>query len=154
MKYELRAMYLKSLMESFQIYQTIRYLYDEADKFQNLQNSIIEWSTATFGDRQKTAIPVLRHLEKEVGELIEEIETQGNFKEELADCFMLLIEVAKTCGIETDELISLTYAKLKKNKKRKWGKMDERGVIEHVEESPMVSQSATPQCIRKGQRYA
>jgi NTP pyrophosphatase (non-canonical NTP hydrolase) len=129
---QINAMYIKSQLGIMQISQTINDLYSEAEKFQNLQNSIVEWSTATFGDRQTSAIPVLHHLEKETAELIEALEKHGNYKEEFADCFMLLIESAKTCGIETDELIVLTHEKLKKNKKRKWGRADDKGVIEHI----------------------
>ena len=103
-------------------------------KLQQLQDDIVAWSTDTFGDRQTTAIPVCHHLKKEVDELIDGIQA-GDFKEEFADCFMLLIESAKTCGIETDELISLTYAKLEINKRRKWGKPDEKGVIQHIKEN-------------------
>ena len=104
----------------------------ELNKLQKLQNDIVAWSTSTFGDRQFTAIPVIEHLGKEADELIDAINNKGNYKEEFADCFMLLIEAAKICGILTNELIDLTYAKLEVNKKRKWGKPDEKGIIEHV----------------------
>jgi NTP pyrophosphatase (non-canonical NTP hydrolase) len=109
---------------------------DDAERLQKLQDEIVEWSTATFGDRRTTAIPVINHLEKEAQELIDELKSNGNYQEEFADCFMLLIDAAKTCGISTDELISLTFSKLEKNKKRKWGQPDEQGVIRHTTEQP------------------
>jgi len=111
----------------------MNYQSNETVKLQHLVDSIVEWSTATFGDRQTTAIPVVHHLIKESNELIDALESGFEFKEEFADCFMLLLESANTCGISAKELVDLTYAKLEKNKLRKWGAPDEHGVIEHVD---------------------
>lgn len=99
----------------------------------DLQKEIVEWSTKTFGDRQTSAIPVCNHLLKEVNELKESISRLDGYKEEFADCFILLIEVANTLEISGDDLIELARQKMEKNKKRKWGQPDENGVIEHIE---------------------
>jgi len=52
--------------------------------------------------------------------------------DEFADVFMLLLDCATHFGINTDELITITYNKLDVNKKRKWGTADKNGVVEHI----------------------
>jgi NTP pyrophosphatase (non-canonical NTP hydrolase) len=99
---------------------------------QELTNEIVEWATATFGSRQQTALPVLRHLQKEVAELTHAIETGGDEKTEFADCFMLLLESAHSRKLSVHDLVTATYQKLEINKKREWGSPDRNGVIEHI----------------------
>lgn len=119
-------------------------------ELQNLMNEIAEWSDATFGYGQRNPA-ILHHLIKEVPELIEAIEKyqKGNnlktpYKEanellkdvweEYADCFMLLIDSANHFGLSAERLLYNTKKKLEVNKKRKWGKPDENGVVEHIKE--------------------
>lgn len=118
------------------------------EKLQNLVNDIAKWSDATFGDGQRNPA-ILYHLKKEVPELIEAIEIRAEMikqqqpQEELgeqtneimfeyADCFMLLFDSARVEGLNVENLLELISAKLEINKKRKWGKPDENGVVEHV----------------------
>lgn len=51
---------------------------------------------------------------------------------EMADVFMLLLDTATHFGVNANELITITYNKLDINKKRKWGKPDVNGVVEHI----------------------
>lgn len=105
-------------------------------ELQKLMDDISEWSDNTFGDYERT-IPILHHLKKEVPELIEAIEKEGTISSalfEFADCFMLLLDAAHHHGYTADDILFATMEKLKINKKRKWGKPDENGVVEHIRE--------------------
>lgn len=120
-------------------------------KFQKFQDSVSEWSDATFGEG-KRAISIAYHLKKEIYELIEALEILHGALEPLpgespgdacvrrvsrmiskfADCFMLLVDCADIMNISTDTLIEYGQLKLKINKLRKWGKPDENEVVEHI----------------------
>jgi len=63
---------------------------------------------------------------------IELKESELEKRYEFADCFMLLIAAAKMEGMSGNDLILITRLKLALNKKRKWGKPDENGVVEHI----------------------
>jgi NTP pyrophosphatase (non-canonical NTP hydrolase) len=118
------------------------------EKLQDLMNEITQWSDATFGEGQRNPA-IAYHLKKEVPELIEAIEkyqngntiktpyseTNGLLKdvwEEYADCMMLLLDSANHFGLSAERLLYITKQKLEINKKRKWGKPDCNGVVEHV----------------------
>ena len=45
---------------------------------------------------------------------------------------ILLLDAAKKAGISGTGLIRIGFIKLALNKKRKWGKPDKDGVIEHI----------------------
>lgn len=117
-------------------------------ELQKLMDEITEWSDATFGEGQRNPA-ILHHLKKEVPELIEAIEKfqKGNtiktpysksikllkdVWEEYADCMMLLLDSANHFGLSADRLLHQVKKKLEINKKRKWGKPDCNGVIEHI----------------------
>ena len=109
-----------------------------SDELQNLMNEISEWSDKTFGYGQRNPA-ILYHLKKEVNELIETfvqsaIDSPQNriMRMEFADCLMLLLDSAKHAGFTANELLKATGEKLEINKKRKWGKPDENGVVEHL----------------------
>jgi len=105
-----------------------------------LQRVIAEWSRATFGgdeDRTETYRVGRRwgmwaHLMKEHKELLDAL-TAGDLKKirnELADCTVLLFDMAEISGIDIGEAM---LEKLEVNKKRKWGKPDANGCVEHVD---------------------
>jgi len=85
-----------------------------------------KWSDKTFGKR--TTLGPLKHLEKEVQELLE----SPNDVMEYADCFMLLIDAARIAGISVDKLLNAVDEKFKINRNRKWGNPDEFGTVEHI----------------------
>lgn len=124
-----------------------------AEKLQKLMTDISEWSNKTFGDGQRNPA-IVYHLKKEVNELIAVFE--GNPRNahrqlwfEYADCLMLLLDSALHAGFTARDLIDATREKLEINKTRKWGKPDENGVIEHVEQ-PQPTAEGAEEILAKG----
>ena len=92
-----------------------------------LQFEVGSWGDRTFPASRVES--VLAHFQKEVKELVE-----SRDPEELADCILLLIHFAHKKGVSLRDAVR---AKFEINKRRKWGKPDAQGVVEHVrEESP------------------
>jgi len=128
-------------------------------KISKLQHEIQEWSDATFG-KDRSPVPILHHLRKEVPELIDALKEMDKFCEqqrdningdwfsdinhaefaklqtavldEFADCFMLLMDAAAHYPITMDAACAAIKRKLEINKKRKWGKPDKNGVCKHI----------------------
>lgn len=104
-----------------------------------IQNLMIEISTRSsqqFPTLEGTRgiIAKLSHLKEEVTELQVAVDN-GNKKEindEIADCFMLLFDVAHDLKITENDIIRFSRVKLGINKDRKWGKPDNNGVIHHI----------------------
>lgn len=140
-----------------QIIEFLRHAYmdnialkDRRYELQNLMVDIARWSDATFGEGQRNPA-MLHHLKKEVQECIDAVEKfqKGSSIEspyfesekrcreafdEYADCFMLLLDSAYHFGLDAQAIILFTRDKLEVNRKRKWGKPDCNGVIEHIKE--------------------
>lgn len=126
---------------------------DGERSFQELQNEVKKWSDAAFGI-YRTGKPIAHHLKKEINELIDALEEyhQGTYNGDLdigiqfvvqrrerilyeaVDCFTLLIDVLAHEHFDMNDLRTASFTKLEINKKRKWGKPDENGVIEHIKE--------------------
>lgn len=86
------------------------------------------WANATFAaDGGYRGPGIVAHLAKEVAELAE----NPRDMEELADCMLLLFHLAHQNGGNLQAAIA---RKLEINKRRKWGKPDAQGVVEHVRE--------------------
>jgi len=120
---------------------------------QDIQDEIKKWSDENFGSH-RTGKPIAHHLKKEIDELIEAIDSfhkdrpYGKDKKtlellrerrkrvtfELADCMMLLLDIASHEQITFKLLMITVQEKLEINKKRKWGEPDENGVVEHIPE--------------------
>lgn len=109
------------------------------DLLQKLANDIYDWAIVTFKDQ--TAHGVANHLQKEAIELSNAILINQlypdvyDYKEELADCLMLVLELSRLLKIPVDVLLEDTQKKLEKNKLRKWKTPDKDGIIEHVKEN-------------------
>lgn len=86
---------------------------------------VLEWAQATFPGQLPSS--VASHLHDEAGELMEE---PGN-NEEMADCFLLLIQLAALHGYD---ILHEARKKFEVNRARKWGTPDARGVVKHIEE--------------------
>lgn len=102
---------------------------------QDLMDEIFEWSDKTF--ENQNSISKINHLKKEIDELKASIfHEHGELekKMEFADCFMLLILIAKMEGLSANDLIESTNLKLGINKNRAWGKPDKDGIVEHIRE--------------------
>lgn len=107
-------------------------------ELQKLMDDHDAWSDATFGkyEQQRNPVPVILHLSKETGEVVEAINnSMGDERilSEYADCFLLLLDAARLSGYDARDLIAGSRKKMELNKTRDWGKMDANGVIEHLE---------------------
>jgi len=120
---------------------------------QDIQDAIQVWSDETFG-KERTGKPIAHHLKKEIDEVIEAIDNfhkdrpYGKDKEslellrhrrkrvlfEIADCMMLLLDVAAHEQYTFKLIMMAVEDKLEINKRRKWGEPDENGVVEHIPE--------------------
>ena len=122
------------------------------NELQKLMDEVGSWSDDAFGSGQRS-LAILHHLAKEIPELLDAIgdydrganDTRVNVSEmmelhrkmrfEFADAFMLLLDAARKRGFMAEDLIQVTRLKLEVNRRRKWGKPDENGIIEHLRES-------------------
>ena len=104
---------------------------------------ITQWQKETFGEA--TALSKINHLILEVDELKEELLNQQGreqlFKEagvslerEYADCFLLLFGSAAANGMSYEDICNCIDEKMEINKKRKWGKPQANGVVNHIKE--------------------
>ena len=95
-----------------------------------LQNELASWSDNTFGANRQPKSP-LCHLKLEIEELIRE----PYDRMEYADCFNLLLDAYRMAGGSADDLVLAGKQKLEICKKRKWGKPDANGVVQHIKET-------------------
>ncbi len=100
----------------------------EMFNWQDFQNRLGIWADSVFGDRTGNSGGLTMHLIEEVVELHE------NPKDllEYADCIMLIIDKARIEGFTMFDIEDACEKKLKINIKRKWGKVDENGLIKHI----------------------
>ena len=97
-----------------------------------LQHEIGAWGDATFPKSNERT--VLAHFEEEVAEFLQEVrhgESVGAVLDELADCFILLIQFAHKSGFD---LAAAAERKMAINRARKWNiKAEPAGHFKHVE---------------------
>jgi hypothetical protein len=94
-----------------------------------LEGAALAWQSVTFPHRTQHSIAT--HLRKEARELVgTDDEPATEFPpDEMADVFLLLVALAKECGVDLAHAVA---AKLEENYARTWGKPDADGVVEHV----------------------
>lgn len=105
----------------------------------DLMKTIADFSDETFGTGNRNPA-IAMHLREEVEELIDALKKgKGSDPDkrhqllfEYADCFILLLDSLRSCGFSTYDLIAASRAKMKINRKRKWGKPDKNGIIKHI----------------------
>lgn len=115
---------------------------DFADKFCELISDHRQWSEATFGaDNVRGPLGPLKHLEKEAREaqaavcLEDGPERFAKVREELADCFLLILDAARRAKVKPTQLVEAAQAKLLVNKMREWpSNPPTDDAIEHIEE--------------------
>ena len=93
--------------------------------------NVTTWQRATFP--KANALSKIHHLEQEVQEL--EMDLVSNNEErhlEFADCFLLLFGAASADGMSYQDICDAIDEKMEINKKRKWGKPDINGVVNHL----------------------
>jgi Protein of unknown function (DUF550) len=98
---------------------------------------VYQWQLKTFG--YVKALPNVFHLEQEVLELQHDLTTNAKDRRlEFADCFILLYGAAVADGMSYEDISKAISEKLEINRKRTWGKPDERGVTNHIKEKEVV----------------
>lgn len=90
------------------------------------QREVSAWAAETFP--HQTPHSKMTHLRKEIDELAEDT-SDG---EEMADCFILLLNLAEMAGVD---LMAEARRKMEINRKRKWGAPDADGVCFHVKQN-------------------
>lgn len=95
-------------------------------------DTIREWQDKVF--TKATMLSCASHLQEEVDELIQDIQSGKTGLEEIADCFLLLIGVCNKRGLSYDNIVSLIDHKMQKNYTRKWGDVNEKGYVKHIKE--------------------
>jgi hypothetical protein len=75
----------------------------------------------------------INHLEEEVQEMKADFEKGLIRDEEIADCFLLLVGVANKAGLSYTDLMFAIENKMQVNYARKWGEVNEKGYVKHVE---------------------
>jgi hypothetical protein len=101
-----------------------------------------KWSYATFGPRsERSAEGPLKHLRKEIGETLEalwkfqmDVGSGEALLEELVDCTFLVQDAVSRAGFTYEEFLAACWAKLEKNKRRKWGTVSSTEPVEHLRE--------------------
>ena len=94
---------------------------------------IIEWQKETFVDA--TPMSKLIHLIDEVNELKDALTHHvTNRRHEFADCILLIFGAASVDGMSYVDICRAIDEKMEINKKRKWGKPDKNGVVNHIKD--------------------
>ena len=91
---------------------------------------ITEWQKETFPGA--TMYSKIEHLKQELEEVVEEDLSIPTRSVEFADCFILLFGAAAAFGMTYQDITDAITHKFEINKKRKWGKPDENGVVNHI----------------------
>jgi NTP pyrophosphatase (non-canonical NTP hydrolase) len=107
-----------------------------ADKFTDLARDQASWSQATFGsDDDRGPLGPLKHLEKEAREAQSAVGS-AELREELADCFILILDASRRAGIKPMQLVEASQEKMAKNRKRTWPKPIPDEPVEHLGDTP------------------
>ena len=93
--------------------------------------TVTEWQDKVF--TKATPLSCVNHLEEEVGELKKDIENGKYTQDEIADCFLLLFAVCNKCGLGYEDVLTLIDRKMEVNYQRKWGEVNEKDYVKHVE---------------------
>lgn len=97
------------------------------EEMEAFQDEITDFADKTFG-AAGDPLPPLHHLRQEVKELI----ASPYDALEYADAFILLIQSAKRANLSMTQLLAAAKRKHQINLKRKWGKPDANGVVNHI----------------------
>lgn len=100
---------------------------------ENLLAEFDEWQIETFPEQ--TVHGKMAHLEKEVRELRNALlngEDRKSVRHEFADCFMLIYGAAYAYGMDDADIWDSFREKFEINKKRKWGKPNADGSVQHI----------------------
>ena len=105
---------------------------DLGEAFDDLAKDQSTWSQKTFGtDSDRGPIGALLHLEKRAREAVDAV-SSGGFEEEMADCFLLVIDAAGRGGMSPLELVKAAQGKMVMNKQRQWPVPVADVPVEHI----------------------
>jgi NTP pyrophosphatase (non-canonical NTP hydrolase) len=93
--------------------------------------TIVKWQDEVF--TKATPLSCVNHLEEEVIELKEKTEQGILDKNEIADCFLLLFGYCHKIGLSFEDISTLINDKFMIVQMRKWGKVNEKGYVKHIE---------------------
>jgi hypothetical protein len=96
------------------------YFFDLGMRWAEFNSNLAEWSEKTFGDLRRGPQGPLKHLVKEVQEVLQ----KPDDLEEYADCIFLTLDAARRAGFTLDQLMLALEKKLVKNKARTWPPID------------------------------
>lgn len=115
------------------MYRRLKNQEDFCDRLADLIEDHARWSQETFG-RDSASGPVgpLKHLEKEAVEAQKAVQLPSDFREELADCFLLLLDAIRRGRFNLDDIVEAARAKMVLNKQRQWSKPIDDEPVEHI----------------------
>jgi len=108
------------------------------NEFRDLVAEQSEWSQSTFGsDQKRSCLGALKHLEKEAKEaqeafVLSEANGKADLHEEIADCFLLILDASRRSGLIPMDLVRLAQRKMAINKTRTWPTPVDDQPVEHV----------------------
>ena len=92
---------------------------------------ITKWQQETFPGANP--LSKIAHLAEELQELVHDLKNGNSERRlEFADCFFLLFGAAAADGMSYENICNAIDEKFEINRKRKWGKADENGVVKHI----------------------
>jgi len=93
--------------------------------------TITAWQDKTF--TKATSISCFNHLSEEIEELGKDLRDGIFSPHEIADCFLLLFGVCNKEGMKYEDVVNAIDEKMKINLDRKWGNVNEKGYVKHVD---------------------
>lgn len=101
---------------------------------EELFTEVTQWQKETF--KTATALSCANHLVEEAKELVDAITVNAPERNlEYADCLLLIFGAAARDGMSYDDIIEAIVAKMTINRKRKWGTPNEKGYVNHIQET-------------------
>lgn len=106
-----------------------------------LQQEIHQWANETFPDRAPEA-GLAKLVLEEIPEVLTHLKEHGpeGIGGELADCFILLLDMCSIWGVDAAEAIEI---KMRLNHKRQW-KRNTNGMFWNHTEAPVESEGGEP----------
>jgi NTP pyrophosphatase (non-canonical NTP hydrolase) len=96
-----------------------------------LQEQVSEWASHSIPERSSMS-GLMKLAFEEIPELVRTVGSHGNIGDvdgELADCLILLLDVATLLGVDAEQAVKV---KLAENASRQWVKNPETGFYNHV----------------------
>lgn len=94
--------------------------------FRDFEKEMCDWGDETFPNG--TPETIIAHLKRELIELEQAVDSNGQ-AEEVADCFMMLLHLARKTN---RDILAEAQRKFEIVKLREWAPPDDQGVVEHI----------------------